>query len=128
MNIIKLLVLPGFLFLIVVAFGYWVSKLGKPYHNLLFNTHKLIALGAVLLTGSRIFELDPFAAFPLSAILLVALSVLGVVGMFATGAIMSIQDEVPSGVRMVHRLIPGVIILSLLGAVYLITIDQLNVI
>ena len=128
MNMIKLLLLPGFLFLIVVAFGLWVSKVGKPYNSLLFNIHKLIALGTVILTGIRIVKLDPLIAFPLSAILLIMLSVLGVVGMFTTGAIMSIKDEIPRGASLVHRIIPWVILLSVLAAVYLITIDQLRII
>ncbi len=50
MNFFRLMILPGFLFLIIIGFGLWVSKVGKPYNNLLFYIHKLIALGAVILT------------------------------------------------------------------------------
>ena len=126
MNIIKLLIGPGLLFLALTGFGFLVSKDGKPYNSLLFNIHKLIALGAVILTGIRIFKLDPLNTFPNLALLLIALAVLGVIGMFATGAVMSIMDEVPRAALLVHRVIPAVILLAFLGAVYLIIKIQLE--
>ena len=57
MNFFRLMILPGFLFLIIIGFGLWVSKVGKPYNNLLFYIHKLIALEAVIFTCIRIFKL-----------------------------------------------------------------------
>ena len=125
MNIVKLLVVPGLLFLVLTGFGYLVSKGGKPYNNLLFNIHKLIALGAVILTGIRIFRLDPFNTFSNLALLLIALAGLGVISMFATGAVMSIKDEVPRAALMVHRVFPAAILFAFLGAVYLIINIQL---
>ena len=41
---------PLILFFISVCFGFWVSKLGKPYNGVLFNIHKLVALSGVVLT------------------------------------------------------------------------------
>ena len=126
MNFFRLMILPGFLFLIIIGFGLWVSKVGKPYNNLLFNIHKLIALGAVILTGIRIFKLDPFVSFPNMAILLIALAVLGVIGMFTTGAIMSIKDEVPNAALLIHNVLPTVIFISMTISIYLIILEQLK--
>jgi hypothetical protein len=39
--------LHGILFALTFAFGFGSSRAGKPYNGLLFNAHKLIALGAV---------------------------------------------------------------------------------
>jgi len=126
MNFFKLMILPGILFLIIVGFGLWVTKVGKPYNNLLFNFHKLIALGSVILTGIRIFKLDPFATFPNNALLLIALAVLGVIGMFTTGAIMSIKDEEPKAALLIHRILPAAILLSMSASIYLIVMGQLK--
>jgi len=126
MNYIKLMILPGSLFLIIIGFGLLVSKFGKPYNFLLFNIHKLIALGAVILTGIRVIKLDPFVTLPSMAVVLIGLAVLGVIGMFATGAIMSIKDVVPRAALMVHRIFPAVIASSLLIAVYIIIEEQLK--
>ena len=126
MNIFKLMLLPGTLFLVIIGFGLWVSRAGKPYNFFLFNVHKLIALGAVILTGIRVINLDPFNNFPNMAILLIGLAILGVIGMFATGAIMSIKDEVPRAALLVHKIFAAAILLSFVSAIYLIIMSQLE--
>ncbi len=126
MNFFRLMILPGFLFLIIIGFGLWVSKVGKPYNNLLFTFHKLIALGTVILIGIRIFKLDPFVSFPNKAILLIALAVLGVIGMFTTGALMSIKDGVPNAALLVHKILPTVVFISMTISIYLILLEQLK--
>jgi len=126
MNFFKFMFLPSFLFLIIIGFGLWVRKVEKPYNGLLFNIHKLIALGAVILTAIRIFKLDPFVTFPNMEILLIALAVLGVIGMFTTGVIMSIKDEVPNAALLVHRILPTVVFISVSISIYLIILEQLK--
>ena len=126
MNFFKLMILPGVLFLLIIGFGLWVSKVGKPYNNLLFNIHKLIALGAVILTALRIVKLDPFTTFPNMAILLITLAVLCVIGMFATGAVMSIKDVVPKAALLVHRILPPIIFISVSISIYFIVLEQLK--
>ena len=112
-------ILPAILFLVIVGVGFWVSKLGKPYNGLLFNIHKLIALGAVILTGIRIFRLNPLETFPVLAILFITLALVGVIAMFATGAMMSIQDQVKKNPKLVHQIsassIAGAMIAALLS-------------
>lgn len=44
------IVISGILFLFVLATGIWMSKLGKPYNQVLFNIHKLISLAAIVLS------------------------------------------------------------------------------
>jgi len=41
--------LPGILFILTLAFGFWLSSAGKPYNGFLFNFHKLIALSGVVI-------------------------------------------------------------------------------
>ena len=47
-------VTPGVLFILTLVFGFWLSRSGKPYHTLIFNVHKLIALAAVVVTAIQI--------------------------------------------------------------------------
>jgi hypothetical protein len=49
---------PGIIFLLTLVFGIWLSNSGKPYNGILFNIHKLIALGAVIATTMQIYKID----------------------------------------------------------------------
>jgi len=119
MSLVELMSVPGLLFLIIVGFGIWVSKIGKPYNGLLFNIHKLVALGAAILTGIRIYRLDPISAFPKLVLLLIGLTGMGIIAMFATGAIMSIQDQVNKGPKLIHQVSAGLIAGSMILALCL---------
>ncbi len=119
MSLVKLMFVPGLLLLIVVGFGLWVSNIGKPYNGWLFTIHKLVALGAAILAGYRIYQLDPIFTFPLSVLLLIALAGVGVVAMFATGAIMSIQDRVEKSPQLIHQVSAVLIVGSMVLALYL---------
>ena len=58
MNTPSNFITPGIAFLLTLAFGLWLSLAGKPYNGLLFNTHKLIALGAVVVTSMQIYQVS----------------------------------------------------------------------
>lgn len=119
MGSFNLMFFPGLLLLIVVGFGIWVSIIGKPYNGWLFNIHKLVALTAAILVGYRIYQLDPIVTFPLSALLLFVLAGVGVVAMFTTGAMMSIQERVEKNPHLIHQISAVVIVGSLVLAFYL---------
>lgn len=109
----------GILLLIIIGFGIWVSRSGKPYNGLLFNIHKLVALGAVILTGIRLFRLDPLSTFPIMVILLIAMAGLSVIAMFATGAVLSIQEELNPLMQWIHGVSAVVISLCFIMALLL---------
>ena len=118
MEIVKQFSLIGIMFLGTVGFGLWVSKLGKPYHNLLFNIHKLIALAGVVLVVMRLIKLDPLASFPLLALVLIGVAFAGVLAMFISGAFLSIQDEISRPIQLIHQISATVIALMSLAALY----------
>lgn len=85
------LILPGVLYLLTLVFGFGLSRVGKPYHSLLFNIHKLIALGAVILAAIRFWQIPrPGNSFALIGGLLVV-AALCVIALFASGALMSAE-------------------------------------
>jgi hypothetical protein len=79
--------LPGILFALTLAFGFWLSHAGRPYKGILFNAHKLIALAGVVLTGMQFYKilLTP-QWFEVALLVVLALCV---VALFASGAFMS---------------------------------------
>ena len=90
-------------FLVTVVFGFWLSKLGKPYNGILFNVHKLIALGTVIVTGTQIY--GTFKTLDAQTLLILLTIVMGlcVVALFASGAFLSIGNLNYAVVLTVHR-------------------------
>jgi len=85
--------IPGLALLLTVGLGVWLSQMGKPYNGLLFNVHKLVALGAVVAGGvaaSRLLRgVEMAALLPALTPLVLAGAVLVVLALFASGALMS---------------------------------------
>ncbi len=104
---------PGLLLFIVVGFGFWISNIGKPYDGWLFNIHKLVALGSAILAGFRIYQVDPLSTFPIPVFLL-----------FATGAIMSIQDQVKISLQLIQQISAVLIAGSMVLALYLVNVQR----
>ncbi len=48
---------PEIVFLLTLVFGVWLSLACKPYNGILFNIHKLIALGAVIATAMQLYKI-----------------------------------------------------------------------
>ncbi len=110
---------PGIAFLLTLAFGVWVSQGGKPYNSILFSIHKLIALGAVILTAIQIPRALQNAELNAALITLIVVMGLCVVALFATGALMS-ADKLNYVVMLtVHRIAPLVAVIAMAAAVYL---------
>lgn len=120
MKIITQFSTPGVVFLLTVVFGLWLSHFGKPYKSLLFNMHKLIALGGVILTVVQLLKVmqNPGALFPIIALLVLA--GLTIVALFASGALMSMDKSGYILLRTIHRVSPAVLAIALALLVYLI--------
>ncbi len=111
--------IPLVLFLITAGFGFWVSKVGRPYHSGLFNIHKLVALAGVVLAVMRIrsgFSINAITSWILFALVLTGLSV---ILLFATGATMSIREDEPGIALFFHRAGPVIITICLAGMLFL---------
>ncbi len=107
--------------LLVYVFGFWVSTLGKPYHGLLFNLHKLIALGAVILGVIRVSNLLKDANIQFVMIALAAVCVLCIVVLFATGALMSVGRLRHAPLLIIHRIALTALPLAVTSMLYFLT-------
>ena len=105
-----------------LLFGFWLGKAGKPYNGILFNIHKLIALGTVILTGVQVYKISRLIVIPI-LILLIATSIC-IVGLFASGAVLSIQSTNntttnTSTVKAIHNIAFVLLLVAVGFAIYL---------
>ena len=106
MDMFPKFITPGFAFLLTLGFGVWLSNSGKPYNGILFNIHKLIALGAAILTAIQLYKVLQDTGIQAVPILLVVIAVVCVVALFATGALMSMEKMSYQVSLTIHRLAP----------------------
>jgi hypothetical protein len=102
----------GALFLLTLAFGVWLSHTGKPYSSLLFNIHKLIALGAVIVTGITVYQAR--ATVTIGSFTFVASVATGLlfVTLFVSGALLSIGKPDSAAILIVHRVAPWLAVIT----------------
>jgi hypothetical protein len=105
--------LPILGFLLTLAFGFWLSKAGRPYNGLLFNIHKLIALGAMILTAVRMYQMLQLVQWQSLLVALIILAILSIVALFASGAAMSIGTVRHNAMKLVHNIAPVVLVISM---------------
>jgi len=105
--------LPGIAFVLTLASGFWVSRLGKPYNGILFNIHKLVALGAVIVTAIQLARALRTADALALAIALLAVAALCVVALFATGALMSMGKLDYALALTIHRIAPVILAIAI---------------
>lgn len=106
-------VLPIVAFILTLVFGFWVSHLGRPYNGLLFNVHKLIALGAVIATIVQLTKVLKNANALVLIIVLLVVAALCVIALFASGAFMSIGNVDYGLMLTVHRIAPVVLVIAM---------------
>jgi len=111
---------PTIGFLGTVVFGFWLSKAGKPYNGILFNIHKLIALGVVIITSMMVYEELNTAPAQGLVIGLVVVAGLAVITLFISGAFLSIGNVRYEVVKLIHNVAPLVAVLMMGSAIYLI--------
>jgi len=95
--------IPGLLFILTLIFGFWLSKAGKPYNGILFNIHKLIALGTVILASMRVYNVLKIMDSIVLIIVLLVITAICVIALFASGAFMSIGDQNYRTMKAIHN-------------------------
>jgi hypothetical protein len=101
--------------------GFWLNRSGKPYNEIIFNVHKLIALGAVVLFVITLYRTNQVAALSTIELLAGVVTGLFVLGLFVTGALLSIDKPMPAVVLKLHHIIPYLAVLSTAITLYLLS-------
>lgn len=119
MDILPKLLTPVILFVITLAFGFWLSRIGKPYNGLLFNSHKLLALGTVIVTVMQVYKtFSNMNSQTLIIILLVAAGIC-VIALFASGAFLSIGNLDYVLMKTIHKIALALATMDVVVATYL---------
>jgi hypothetical protein len=114
-------IIPGIAFLLTLVFGFWLSNAGKPYNGILFNIHKLIALGAATLTAVQLFTALKDTGIQVVPILLIVVGVVSVIALFVTGALMSMDKMSYQVMLTIHRVAPILAAVAMVVAFYLLS-------
>lgn len=109
----------GVLCLFTLASGVWLTLSGRPYSTAIFNIHKLIALGAVIVTVITLNHLRMGAGIGMPAIGAMILAGLLIVSLFVSGALLSIGKPDHVVILVVHRAAPLLAVFATAMAVYL---------
>jgi hypothetical protein len=119
--------ISGLLFILTLAAGIWLSRRGRPYSIAVFNLHKLIALGAVILLARRLVPVTQALPLPPgipglnAALLLLGASMLLAVVLFVSGALLSANVWNQSLLAHTHRTAAILLTVALASAVYWLT-------
>jgi hypothetical protein len=103
MEIVMQFLPAGVLYLLTLAFGLWLGHIGRPYNGILFNFHKLVALGGVVLTVIQVIKVLKTPDTPTLIIGLIVVAGLCVVALFATGAFLSIGKPDIAIIKPIHQ-------------------------
>lgn len=120
MNTISVFFTPIIGFLITVVFGFWLGKIGKPYNGILFNIHKLIALGTVIFMSIQFYKILKVIE-PQLVISIIAVSIC-VLTLFTSGALLSIGNVKFETAKLMHNIAFTVAIIAAGSSIYLLLI------
>jgi hypothetical protein len=109
----------GLLFLLIFLSGFWLSRSGKPYPAIVFNIHKLIALGTVIFLGVTVSRIHPGAPLGIMQVIAIAVTLLCFLINILTGGLLSIDKTMPEIVHRLHEVTPYLIVLSSAISLYL---------
>jgi hypothetical protein len=109
----------GVFFLLTVSFGIWLSRTGKPYNGLLFNVHKLVALGVLIFTVVKFVDATKSTQIQGFLIMLLIVAGICVLALFTSGALMSAGNPAARNLLVVHQIAPVLLSIVMVAAVFL---------
>ncbi len=117
------IIVTGLLFILVFVSGFWLANSARPINTIVLTIHKLIALGALILIGVMIYQVNQVA--PLSSATIVATVITGVffVVTIIVGGLLSLEQPV-TAVSIIHKVGPFLTVGGVIVTMYLLTHPQ----
>ena len=106
----------------MISSGIVMSRKGKPYNVILFNIHKFLSLGAIIMMVLTVIYYTRERALLNTETLLVSGSAFLFLILFISGGLLNIKKEMPRFVLYLHRLSP--ILLVVLSTYLIYTLLQ----
>ncbi|MFW6122237.1 MAG: hypothetical protein ACOC80_15245 [Petrotogales bacterium] len=120
MGITVTITIVGVLLFLTIFFGIWLSNLGRPLNTVLFNIHKLVAVGFVVFvffgTCALTKEIDNIDSI---LKLFIILAVISTITLIVTGGLLSFDRLTNKLTLMVHALSPILTALSITIVIYI---------
>jgi len=123
MSIVSKIIGTGLLFLFTIVTGIWLSNSGKPLNTLIFNIHKLIALGSVIFTVILIRNLLKDIEIKTVILTLIIVTGLFVLTLFISGALLSLGKPVNNIILTIHGVTPILTVVTTAMTIYLILVN-----
>jgi hypothetical protein len=110
----------GIFFLVISLLGFLLSRSGKPYNLVVFTTHKLISIGAVVYLTITILQVHQ--ASPLNTLqwFMVGITALCFLATILTGGLWSVERTMPAILLKLHQIGPYLTLLSTAAMFYFI--------
>jgi hypothetical protein len=121
MDTITKFTIPGIGFLLTLAFGFWLSSAGRPYKSVLFNVHKLLALGAVIAFSVQLYRALGQSDVPVILIGWMVLAGAGILAVFISGGLMGIGRLNHQILRIIHNVGSFLIVISIAVTIYIVS-------
>ncbi len=106
MSMIQKLISSAVLFLLAFSTGLLLSNLGKPYNTTVFTFHKLISVGAVIITFVIIRNLVKSSEIKSIVVLSIIIAIVSTLVLFVSGALMSVGVGPYSLLKTIHTAAP----------------------
>lgn len=96
----------GLGFAVTALSGFALSHFGRPLNSAIFTVHKLIAVATIILAGVSIRDLYRSAVFQALYPALIGVTVLFLVALLVSGALLSFDKLATAVVLRVHQFAP----------------------
>ena len=123
MSIVLKIIGTGLFFLFTIVTGIWLSNSGKPLNALIFNIHKLIALGSVIFTVILIRNLLKDIEIKTVILTLIIVTGLFVLTLFISGALLSLGKPVNNIILTIHGVTPILTVVTTAMTIYPILVN-----
>jgi hypothetical protein len=113
----------GVLFTIVFLSGFRLYRSGRPINTVVLTLHKLIALGALILIGVTIHQVNQVTALSSAAWIATALTGVLFITTIITGGLLSLAQPVTT-VAIVHKIGPFATVIGVIVSMFLLANPQ----
>lgn len=101
-----MLITSGLFFLMILASGYLLSRIGNPYSLAIITLHKLAGLARGKYPGVLLVRQTQHGGLAISGIVAIAVTVVTFLVLIVSGSLLSPADELPAVIQKLHSVFP----------------------